>query len=352
MTFPRHRAGTIAAALLVAGSAAAQSAERRTVTGDAAVYNVVGSVRVVAGSGRDVVVDVVRRGRDAGRLRIEQGEIRGRQTVRVVYPNDDIVYPALGGNVRVRTRVRADGTFHDGDGGGVFSRDQITVRGAGSGTEAWADVTIAVPAGQRLDVHLIAGDATVTNVDGDLKLDVDAATVTTERTRGRLAVDAGSGRVRISGARGEIDLDTGSGDLDVRDVEAGRLRIDGGSGDVTGTNVAATSVDLDVGSGTTRLARLATRELKVDAGSGAVDLDFVGDVDDVRVDSGSGAVTLHIPPALGAALDIDTGSGGIESEIPIQITRRERDRLVGQIGDGRGRIVVDGGSGRVRLKKS
>ena len=52
-------------------------------------------------------------------------------------------------------------------------------------------------------------------------------------------------------------------------------------------------------------------------------------------------------------LDVpDTGSGGIESEIPIQITRRERDRLVGQIGDGRGRIVIDGGSGRVRLKKS
>jgi hypothetical protein len=352
MSLPRPTAGAFAAALLFAGSAAAQSAERRTVTGDAAVYNVAGTIRVVAGTGREVVVDVVRRGRDAGRLRIEQGEIRGRQTVRVVYPNDDIVYPGLGGRTRVQTRIRADGTFHGGDGGGFFSRDQITVRGSGSGVEAWADVTVAVPVGQRLDVHLVAGDASATNVDGDLKLDVDAATITTERTRGRLAVDAGSGRVRINGARGEIDLDVGSGDVEVRDVEAGRFRVDGGSGDLIGTNVSATSVDLDVGSGATRLARLSTRQLKVDAGSGAVDLDFVGDVDDVRVDSGSGSITLRIPPALGAALDIDTGSGGIESEIPIQITRRERDHLTGQIGDGRGRIVVDGGSGTVRLKKS
>jgi DUF4097 and DUF4098 domain-containing protein YvlB len=346
-----HRA-ILAAASFVAVAAQGQSADHRTLAGDASIYNVAGTVHVVAGTGSDIVVDVARRGRDASKLRVEQSEVRGRQAVRVVFPNDDIVYPALGNGTRVRTRIRADGTFHDTDTGGFFSGRQILVHGSGSGTEAWADVTVSVPTGRSLHIHLIAGDANVTNVDGDLSIDVDAATVTTERTRGRLAIDAGSGRVRIMGAQGDVDLDAGSGAMDIRDLDVKRLHVDGGSGDLVGGNLVAGSVDLDLGSGGARLAKVSTRQLKLDAGSGAVDLEFATDVDDVRIDSGSGAVTLRIPPVLGASLDIDTGSGGIESELPITVTRRERDHLTGRIGDGAGKIVVDGGSGVVRLRKS
>lgn len=348
----RTALGLAVLATSISASVGAQTPERRTLGNDAAVYNVAGTIRVVAGSGRDIVVDVVRRGRDASRLRVDEGDVRGRPAVRVVYPDDDIVYPALGSRSRVQTRIRSDGTFHDGDGNGFFSGRQITVRSSGSGTEAWADVTVSVPTGQRVAVHLIAGDASVTNVDGDLRLDVDAATVTTTGTRGRLSIDAGSGRVQVANARGAVDIDAGSGSVDLRDVTAETLRIDGGSGELTGANVAARLVDLDMGSGGTRLAKVDTRELKLDSGSGSSDIEFATDVDDVRIDVGSGSVTLRVPPSLGAALDIDSGSGGIESEIPIQITRRERDRLIGSIGDGRGRIVVDGGSGSIRLRKS
>ena len=165
-------------------------------------------------------------------------------------------------------------------------------------------------------------------------------------------MDAGSGRVRVLGAQGEVDIDAGSGPIEVRDLDARSFRVDGGSGDITGTNVKAESVALDLGSGSTRLARLSAKGVSVDAGSGGVDLDFVDDVDDVRIDVGSGNVTLRIPPSLGAGIEVDTGSGGIETDIPIQVTRRDRDGLTGRIGDGRGRIEIEGGSGRVRLLKN
>ncbi|MBV9879289.1 MAG: DUF4097 family beta strand repeat protein [Gemmatirosa sp.] len=354
-TFPFRLAARAAllggATLAAAATARAQATERHTLRGDAAVYNLAGTVRVVAGTGRDVVVEVARQGPDAAKLRVEQGEVRGRDAVRVVFPDDDVVYPAMGRGSRVRTRVNRDGTFGDGN-GGFFSGGQVEVRSSGRGTEAWADVTVSVPAGARLAVHLVAGEATVSNVDGELSIDVHQASVSTERTRGRLDVDAGSGRVRIAGAQGDVNLDLGSGPVELRDVNAGDLRVDAGSGDLTGANVTARLVDLDLGSGGTRLGRVTTRDLKVDAGSGSVDIDFASDVDDVRIDVGSGIVTLRVPPTLGAALDVDTGSGGIETEIPIEVTRRERDHLTGRIGDGKGRIEIDGGSGRVRLLKA
>ena len=341
------------ATLVAAASAGGQGSERHTLHGDAAVWNLAGTVRVVAatGGGSDIVVDVVRRGADAAKLRVEAGQLRGTDAVRVIFPDDDIVYPALGGGSRYRTRLRSDGTWNGGWNEGAFSSSTIQVRGSGRGTEAWAEVTAAVPAGARLTVHLAVGDATVQNVDGDIKIDVDAADVTAERTRGRLAVDAGSGRVRVNGAQGAVDLDVGSGSVDLRDVSASSLKVDGGSGSLTGTNVAAPSIDLDLGSGGTRLANLTTRELKLDSGSGEVDLDFASDVEEVRIDTGSGGITLRVPPTLGATLDIDSGSGGIESDIPIQVTRKEHDHLRGQIGDGKGRIVIDGGSGGVRIRK-
>ena len=54
-------------------------------------------------------------------------------------------------------------------------------------------------------------------------------------------------------------------------------------------------------------------------------------------------------PRLGATLNVTTGSGGITTDIPIQITRQEARRLTGTIGDGRARISGSTGSGEVRL---
>lgn len=324
----------------------AQGAERHTLRGrDVAVYNVAGRVRVVAGAGDAVTVEVTRRGPEAGALRVAQGEIGGRETLRVVYPDADVIYPELGGRwSRTQLRVRDDGTFGAGR--------QITVRGDGRGTEAWADLVIAVPAGRKIAVHLAAGDAAVAGVDGDVTVDVHAATVTTERTKGRLVVDAGSGRVQVAEAEGDVLLDTGSGAVEMRAIRATRLRVDAGSGSITGDDLRAPAVDLDLGSGRTRLSGVRARELRIDAGSGSVDVGLLEDVDDLRVDSGSGSVTLRLPASLGAQLDVETGSGGIETEMPITVTRRERRHLVGSIGDGKGRIVIDAGSGGIRLLRA
>jgi hypothetical protein len=224
--------------LLAAGPLAAQSAERFTLDGrDVTVYDPAGRVRLVAGSGPDVAVEVTRGGRDAGRLRVQTAD--GGRALVVIPPEGDLVYPALGRHSRATFRLKRDGTF-DGNSGGMFDRGRLTVRGDGDGTEAWADMVVRVPRGARVTVHVGAGVAEASNVAADLTLRLQAAEARTEGTRGRLLVDAGSGAVRVRDAEGDdINLDTGSGSVEVHGVRARRLRIDTGSGSARGGDLSA-----------------------------------------------------------------------------------------------------------------
>ncbi len=363
----RRRCGVVVLstlALPLIGSAAGAQTERRTLSGErVAVYNLAGRIRVEGGTGSQVTVDVTRGGPDARDLKIESGDVRGWNALRVIYPSDRIVYRERDrdrGSSRTTLNVNSDGTFGSNSGDvrdsrdwNVFSRGrgQVEIRSSGSGFEAYADLTVSVPKGQRIAVHLGVGDAIVTNVDGDLMVDVSSARVETSHTRGRLLLDTGSGGVSVTDAQGVIDLDTGSGGASVSGVRGESLRMDTGSGSIRGSDIDVREMNADVGSGGMRLTGIKSPRINLDAGSGGVELELLADIDDLKIDTGSGGVTVRIPPMLGAEVEIETGSGGIDTDIPVQMNRFQRDHLRGTIGDGRGRIRIEAGSGRVRLLK-
>jgi len=354
---------TTAAALLIgAGSllatpaARAQGTERHTLAGnDVAIYNIAGTIRLEGGtSGGDVIVEVRRMGDDGERLKVATGVVRGRESLRVLYPERRIVFRdgerRWGGETNLS--VDDDGTFGDGRGDGWRDRDRYEIRSSGSGFEGYADVRVVVPKGKKVAVHLAVGEASATNVDGDIFIDVHAARVTTSRTRGALDLDTGSGEVSVSDADGELRLDSGSGAVTLTRVKGGRLEIDSGSGSVRGSEVECDVLSLDSGSGSVRMEGVRARDLDVDSGSGSIDLQLAGDVDRLRADAGSGRVTLGVPESLGAELRIETGSGGIDVDVPVTVTRQGRGTFTGRLGDGRGRIEIDAGSGGVRLRRS
>src|SRR5688572_9280649 len=101
--------------LLPSTAASAQQGERYTLDGDeVAIYNLAGSLTVEPGTGA-VSVDLIRGGTDAAKLRVERGELDGRETLRVVYPAEVIVYSGLQRGSSTTLKVREDGTFSDGD---------------------------------------------------------------------------------------------------------------------------------------------------------------------------------------------------------------------------------------------
>lgn len=342
------RLGTaLAATLALAAPTTAQDSFR--LSGDrVAVYNLAGDVEVVRGSGSEVVVRLQRGGADAGRLEVEVGRIQGRETLRVIYPGDEIVYDrGEGGRFSSEVRVRSDGTF----GGGWGDRgDRVRVRSGGSGLEAWADLRIELPAGRDVQVWGVVGNMTARDVAASsLLLDTHSGRVTVDGLEGNLEVDTGSGSVDVRRIRGDVGIDTGSGRVSLDDVTGRSVLVDTGSGRVTATGVTADEVEVDTGSGSVELARIDARDLLVDTGSGSVEAELLGRVDRVEIDTGSGGVTLRLPPGLDAEIEADTGSGGIDVDFPVDVIRMSRDNFRGRAGAGRGSILVDTGSGRIRL---
>jgi len=339
----------VGAVVVLAGSAAAQ--ERFTLDGDrAAVYNLAGHVRVEPGSGSSVVVEVTRGGSEGSRLEMRRSNPNGVGTFAVLYPDDDVVYPELGGGSRTTVDVHSDGTF--GGDRGLMSRRRVTIRDGGGGPRAWADLRVLVPAGRAVAIHHAAGRIEVVNVNGDVQVKGHASAIEASGTRGRLDLDTGSGGITVTEAEGDIRLDTGSGGVRVSGVRGSGLNVDTGSGGVTGSDVSVGRLHVDVGSGGVRLEAVDARNVDIDTGSGSVVLRLRRDAEQVKIDTGSGGVTLGIPEDFGANAEIDTGSGGIHVDVPATARRASRSHFSGTFGDGGGRLVIDTGSGGVSVVRN
>lgn len=350
---------SLALTLLPAGALAAQQPERYTIDGDdVAVYNLAGLLQVESGQG-EVTVTVTRGGGDASRLKVAQDEIDGRQALRVMYPADKIRYSLDKGD-RTELRVREDGTFSDNDDWGGHGHEhrydggreghRVTITDS-DGLDAHADLTVQIPAGRRVALYLAVGRVTVTNVAGELRVDASSAPVSATGFKGSLMIDVGSGSVQATQVDGDLSVDTGSGPVKASQVKNGRLSIDTGSGDVTGTDLQGEEVSIETGSGEIMLTTLRCPKVSLETGSGRVTADLLGPISDLQIETGSGDIAIKAPPTLNAAVEIETSSGEIETDFPLQVTRQGRDHLTGRIGDGRGTIGIETGSGAVKLIK-
>jgi DUF4097 and DUF4098 domain-containing protein YvlB len=63
-------------------------------------------------------------------------------------------------------------------------------------------------------------------------------------------------------------------------------------------------------------------------------------------------VTLRVPESIGAEVNLETGSGDIDSDLPITIRGQSRGELRGTIGNGASRITVSTGSGGIRIRRA
>jgi lia operon protein LiaG len=335
-------------AALVAAPVSGQEVQR--VQGDdVAVYDLAGHVQLVRGSGSDVVVRIQRGGADSASLHVETGEIAGRPTLRVIFPGDEIVYPAMGRGSNSTLSVRDDGTF-GGDRGGRGNRgDRVRVRGSGSGREAWADLVIEVPSGRRVSAYVGVGRMEARGVQGDLGLHASSGGASAEDITGALDIESGSGGVDVRNVRGTVRVNTGSGGIDAASLTGDKIDLQTGSGSVDADSLQTPSLSIDTGSGRVSARRVSAPDVLVDTGSGGVDLELLTDVDRLDIDTGSGGVVVHAPANLGATVEIDNGSGGIDLDFPLEVRSVRRDRVEGRLGDGKGTIRIQTGSGGIKI---
>ncbi len=361
----------MAAALVLCGAAPGSligQEEYRLAGPRVAVYNLAGVVEVVRGEGSEVVVEVARGGADASRLSVATGRIGGAETLRVIYPDDRVVYREANRWLNATVRVRGDGTFLGGRGGG----DRVRISGRGSGLEAHADLTVRVPRGVEIAVHLAVGDARASDLAADLSFNTASASIGVTGVEGDVSLDTGSGSLRISNVNGDVFADTGSGAIDLEgisgsaviadtgsgsisleDVSASRVTVDTSSGRIAGRALSAEEVVLDTGSGGIDVQGVAAARISCNTGSGAVRLGLAADVDRLIVESGSGAVAVTVPAGFGAALELDSGSGRVSVDVPQTRTAEAKRRYFrGTVGDGAGRVLIETGSGGISIRPS
>ncbi|HET8622876.1 MAG TPA: DUF4097 family beta strand repeat-containing protein [Gemmatimonadales bacterium] len=336
------------AAALIAGTAplSAQTSQRYELTGsEVVVYNLAGSIRIEAGSGNAVQVEVTTGGADAAKPKVAADE----GVLRVSYPSTRIRYSKMEHSGSTTIRVDDDGTFggdeHDGSRRVRISRDEGDL-------EAWADLRVLVPTGRSLRLHLAVGRIAAANVEGRLRLDAAAAPVTVTGNKGGLSVRTSSGDVKVSRGNGAARLSTGSGQIELSAWSNGDIAAETGSGDITASDLDSPRLRAMTGSGDVQLSRVRAPEVDVQTGSGNVTLELQSAVQVLDVETGSGDVSIVAPPTTSARLEIETGSGDIESDFPLAVTRSGRHHLSGTIGGGKGQVSVETGSGGVRLLRA
>jgi hypothetical protein len=121
----------------------------------------------------------------------------------------------------------------DGDCGWQCTADfEVTVpRGTKvTGENGSGDIQIAGVAG--VDAKSRSGKVELSDVDGDVNLDVTSGDVSVQGLTGKLDVKANSGDIEASGVTGGANVETTSGDIELSLTEAADVQAKGTSGDI------------------------------------------------------------------------------------------------------------------------
>ncbi|HJU67061.1 MAG TPA: DUF4097 family beta strand repeat-containing protein [Gemmatimonadaceae bacterium] len=198
-----------------------------------------------------------------------------------------------------------------------------------------AHVEITVPEGTRLTVSGNSADVSVRGVKGEVEVTTMNGDVEIDNASSRVSFESVSGDVQISRVQGDLRGEAMSGEIDVTDV-AGEVDLESVSGDLTLHNVRSRSVRAETVSG---------------------NIEFDG-----RTESGgrydfashSGDVRLLLPAALGALISVETFSGTIDSDFPIELRpgQRHGKEFEFQVGDGGARIGATSFSGGIYIQRS
>jgi hypothetical protein len=179
------------------------------------------------------------------------------------------------------------------------------------------DVDVTVPASTAVKASTYTAGITMLGRSGGADIAAGTTSIELDHVDGDLRVRYGRGPARVHRVTGATVIKSGSGDITMGEV--GQLSMGCGTGDVT----------IDVAHGRTHL-RTGTGHVRI----GVVD-------DDVDVVLGAGTLEVGLRRGQVARLDVTTGAGRLQSELPVEHTAPASGRSI--------TIRARSGCGDVRL---
>ncbi|HVP43084.1 MAG TPA: DUF4097 family beta strand repeat-containing protein [Terriglobales bacterium] len=187
---------------------------------------------------------------------------------------------------------------------------------------------IVVPAETRVTANTGSGKLELERVQGPAKLNSGSGNITVTGIDDRVEAEAGSGSLDLSMIKGDVVAHTGSGHIKIERVG---------------------SVDAHTGSGGMEILDMKGR-LRAETGSGDVHVEGTP-TGDWKVQTGSGRVTLRVGGNAGFDLRAHTGSGNIDTDLPVTVSgRQDRHELNGKVRGGGPLVEMRTGSGNLRIE--
>jgi DUF4097 and DUF4098 domain-containing protein YvlB len=218
----------------------------------------------------------------------------------------------------------------------VPSRITLDIRSRG-GRVGESRYEVSVPFGTRVLTKSMSGETTITGVRGEVEAQSQSGDIVVSDANERINLEAVSGSVTARRLTGSMRLAAVSGDIQVT-TATGDLQVETVSGEITLDGVSSKFVRTETTSG---------------------DVEFDGVIDPAgryEFRSHSGDIRVTIPPSAGAAVDVETFSGSINSDFRIVLEPGERaigmaspKRFDFKVGDGSARISLESFSGDVRI---
>ncbi len=207
-----------------------------------------------------------------------------------------------------------------------------------SAEERVKEVVANPPISQTGNIISIGKQMKVQNVSVDYEITAPRGT--------DLRADTGSGDIRIVDNGGPVQAQTGSGTIDASGL-SDHVNLESGSGDIKASMLSSLDVKAQTGSGSIQLKNVQGA-LWAHTGSG--DLGITGrPTSPWKLETGSGSVTLEVGGAP-FSLDAETGSGDVQTNVPVSSPAFNKHHVVGNVGGGGPKVRVVTGSGDIKIR--
>ncbi len=199
------------------------------------------------------------------------------------------------------------------------------------GEPVYADLEISAPRGMALELTGVSLEVDIDGSAGDVSVSTAEGDISLAGGSGNVGLNAVDGSVTVSGAAGKIAVNAVDGDVSVSGSE-GAIAVTAVDGDVTldgisSDNVSVTSVDGDIGYDGT-----------------------IADGGRYVLSTHDGDLNVVIPDGANARISIDTFSGELDTDFPIEFEGEfGKKRISFTVGTGKALVELSAFDGTISL---
>jgi len=189
------------------------------------------------------------------------------------------------------------------------------------------------------------GDTSVDGGDGEIEMKLGGGTIRVERFTGTVDASSGAGDVKLTNVTGKVVVKAGAGDVLVQGG-TGPVDLKLGAGDAVVDERDCDNLTIKLGTGDAIVRSGTSAATSIQNGLGDIVCRTVLGMGEHSFTTGAGDITVAVQRDLRARIEVITGRGQIESEIPlVSVGKRGPKsvlgrRLVGSIGDGEDRAEI------------